>query len=305
MRFPPREDDISGSIPPRIKIRGILETVMKSKVKFLIIFLTLFSWPFNLFLANTKADFIRYLIPLVILGIGYFLWTKKKDYFLLPILAIPFFEPKLALFPIAFIAAYSFCSKTFKKHLVFLALSILVFAFVWKPFYGQTIFTLDYQARQQVLRNITLYPNPPLARMFQNKVKVYSDKFISNLFALTDPNNYFFGFHPREITITNQNLEKYPFLAVVFALIGIFVLGKSKNKEFIITSFVSLIIGLSVLNSFDRNDFILWLPISLVIVEGVRYFFVLKNKKLIYLFTIIFILFALIQFVRNYVNFVG
>jgi len=28
MRFPLREDDISGSIPPRIKIRGILETVM-------------------------------------------------------------------------------------------------------------------------------------------------------------------------------------------------------------------------------------------------------------------------------------
>ena len=28
LRFPLREDDISGSIPPRIKIRGILETVM-------------------------------------------------------------------------------------------------------------------------------------------------------------------------------------------------------------------------------------------------------------------------------------
>ena len=30
MRFPLREDDISGSIPPRIKIRGILETAMNS-----------------------------------------------------------------------------------------------------------------------------------------------------------------------------------------------------------------------------------------------------------------------------------
>jgi len=29
MRCPLREDDISGSIPPRINIRGILETVMK------------------------------------------------------------------------------------------------------------------------------------------------------------------------------------------------------------------------------------------------------------------------------------
>ena len=32
MRFPLKEDDISGSIPPRIKICGILETVMKKKV---------------------------------------------------------------------------------------------------------------------------------------------------------------------------------------------------------------------------------------------------------------------------------
>jgi 8-oxo-dGTP pyrophosphatase MutT (NUDIX family) len=31
LRFPLRENDIPGSIPPRIKIRGILETVMKYK----------------------------------------------------------------------------------------------------------------------------------------------------------------------------------------------------------------------------------------------------------------------------------
>ncbi|MCJ7805579.1 hypothetical protein MUP46_02955 [Patescibacteria group bacterium] len=276
---------------------------MKSKVALFVIFLTLISWPFNLFLANTKTDFIRYLIPLVILGIGYFLWTKKKDYFLLPILAIPFFEPKLALFPILFIGIDFFYKKNLKKYLIFFAISIIVLALVWRPFKGQTIFTLDYQARQQVLRNITLYPNPISARMFQNKAKIYYDKFISNLFALTDPNNYFFGFHPREITVTNQNLDKYPFLEVVFALIGIFVLGKSRNKEFIITSFVSLIISLSVLNSFDRNDFILWLPISLLLVEGIKYFFGLRNKNVVYIFSTVFILFCLIQFLSNYINF--
>ena len=32
MRFPLREDDIPGSIPPRIKIHGILETVMKQTI---------------------------------------------------------------------------------------------------------------------------------------------------------------------------------------------------------------------------------------------------------------------------------
>lgn len=275
------------------------------KLKNIIIFLCLFSWPFNLFLANTKTDFIRYLIPLVILGISYFLWTKRNDYFLLPPLIIPFFEPKLALFPIVFIATNLLYSKKFKKSLILLALSIIVFAMVWKPFKNQTIFTYDYQARQQVLRNITLYPNPLLARMFQNKAKIYYDKFISNFFALTDPNNYFFGFHPREITITNQNLDKYPFLSILFVLIGIFVLRKSWNKYFIITSLVSLVISLAILNSFDRNDFILWLPISLVIIEGTKYLYFFKNKKPIYLFSIFFILFALIQFVSNYVNFVG
>ena len=40
MRSPWREDDISGSIPPRIKIRGILETVMKN-LKFILIIVVL------------------------------------------------------------------------------------------------------------------------------------------------------------------------------------------------------------------------------------------------------------------------
>lgn len=281
------------------------ETQPSMKIRNIIIFLCLFSWPFNLFLANTRTNFFSYLIPLTILVVSYFLWTKRKGYFLLPTLVIPLFEPKLALFPVLLIATDMLYSKNLRKFLILFVLSMVVFAFVWKPFKGQTIFTLDYQARQQVLRNITLYPNPLIARMFQNKARVYSDKFISNLFALTDPNNYFFNFHPREITITNQNLGKYPFLAIVFALIGILVLGKSENREFIITSFVSLIISLSVLNSFDRNDFILWLPISLLIVEGVKYFFGLRNKNLVYVFSAVFILFCLIQFLSNYTNFRG
>jgi len=275
---------------------------MKSKLENLLIALTLFSWPFNLFLANTKTDFLRYLIPLILLSISYFLYTRKNKFFLLPAIIVPFFEPKLAIFPILFVLTYSLVTKNFKKYIILIILSFVVLAVAWRPFKGQTIFSYDYQARQQVLRNITLYPNVALARVFQNKARVYTDKFISNIFALTDPNNYFFAFHPREIIVTNQNLYKYPFLGIIFLLIGIYFLEKSSNKNFIIASFVSLIISLSLLSTFDRNDFVLWLPISLTVVEGTKRFFAFKNK-FVYLFSIIFIVFVLIQLVRNYTAF--
>lgn len=275
---------------------------MKLKLKYIVSFLILFSWPLNLYLANTKSDFLDYLIPLVLLSLAFLLYKRRFRFYLLPTLLIPVFEPKLAFFPVLFTLLFTPFSKDKKFPIVFFIISIMALFVVWKSFWGQTIFIPDYQARQEVIRNIHLYPNPPLARIFQNKTRIYSDKFGGNFFALTDPNNYFFSFHPREITVTNQNLDKYPFLAIVFMFLGIYYFTKNAYKSFILYSFLSGVINLSMLTYFDRQDFILWLPISLTLLGGTHWLFS-KKSKWVYIYSITFILFTLIQLIRNYVTF--
>lgn len=132
----------------------------------------------------------------------------------------------------------------------------------------QTIFTDDYQAKQKILRDTKLYKTVFMARLFHNKARIVLDKFNSNLFALTDPNNYFFGFAPRQI-VENQNLQKYPFVALPFFFWGIWTINKHLKKILIISSLLFLILGLSFLTNFDRYDFVLWVPFSTIIIHGV------------------------------------
>jgi hypothetical protein len=83
----------------------------------------------------------------------------------------------------------------------FISLLIWVFNFfsinATNKFLPQTVFKSDYQGRQLILRNINLYPNILLARLFQNKAVLVSDKYLDNLFDFLDP-NYYFLVHIRE-----------------------------------------------------------------------------------------------------------
>lgn len=212
-------------------------------LKYLFIFWGVGTWPLNLFRANTLPDFLKYIFPL--------------------------FEPKLVSLPLIASLIYFFTTKNKKLATTFIVLSFITLWLNWKDFFGQTIFKYDYERRQEIIRKTYLYPSVVLARIYQNKVKIYINKFSSNFFALTDPNNYFFGFHPREIPIENQNLTKFPFLTLPFMLVGLYFLPLHKNKKFIIIFLSSSIISLSLLSSFDRHDLILWLPLSLIFIHGV------------------------------------
>src|SRR5512141_2062856 len=128
-----------------------------------------------------------------------------------------------------------------------------------KPEIPKTIFAKDYQAEQLILRNIHLYPNVLLARTFQNKGRIYLNKFADNFFAITDPNNYFFGLHPRPIVPDNKNLFKFPFLGILFFGYGIFTIKKYKFRVPLAATFLFLIIILSTLKNFDGYDFVLCL----------------------------------------------
>ncbi len=159
----------------------------------------------------------------------------------------------------------------------------------------QTVFAFDYQARQEIVRNTYAYPNVLLARLFQNKAMIPVGKFEHNLTALLDPNNYFFGFHPREIVSGNQNAVKYPFVALPIFCIGIYALVRSRRGKMVLLSFVTLVVALSFLANFDRYDFLLYFPLSLIFLTGI--------KKTRTWYMMLALPFALIELLRQIVIF--
>lgn len=158
----------------------------------------------------------------------------------------------------------------------------------------ETIFLKDYQAEQRILEEINLYPSVFLARVYQNKARIYQEKWSNNLFALIDLNNYFFGFHPQEI-IGNQNLKKFPFVSIIFFITGLSYFNLLRHKKVILLLFLPSLIYLSLLANFDRIDFILWLPMSLLILGGID---ILSKKNYWKFIVIIFWVFTLPQITR-------
>lgn len=266
-----------------------------------IVLLSLSFWPLSLFLANTPADLFRYATPVFFIALSFVLFWVNFRFYLIPLLFIPFFDPKLAVLPGTATLLEFMLQDRKRVHLVLVVASLFVLLLNWKGFWGQTIFVPDYQKQQEVVGKTYLYPSVFLARIFQNKPRIYWDKFTNNFFALTDPNNYFFGFHPREIIIDNQNLRKYPFLSLVFMVFGLYYLGNNPHKKFILVLLASSILSLSILTIFDRNDFILWLPLFLILIDGVKVFD--KTKwKFRTIFYIVFLVFTITEFARIFLQ---
>jgi len=261
----------------------------------LAVLLGILFWPTSLYFKNIPQDFITYLIPALLILLGYFLYNKGWKFYTLPILIIPFVEPKLSLFPVIYILFDIIFGKKSIYKFTLLVISFAVLFSLWEAFWGQTIFIPDYEARQKVIRETQLYPSVLLARTFHNKARIITDKFTANLFAITEANNYFFGFAPRQ-SINNQNLPKFPFLGIIFVLYGVFHINKNENKKFIITSFLTAIISLSILTIFDRNDFILWIPLSLILIHGIN--LIKQNFKFYFLVLILFVIFAIPEALR-------
>lgn len=167
-------------------------------------------------------------------------------------------------------------------------------------FESSTIFKHDYQAEQLILRNISLYPNPLMARTFQNKARIYLDKFVKNFFVLIDPNYYFFASHPSPLPL-KLNLFKYPFPAIIYAIVGIFYFKDMVRKNLILASFLMLVVTLSTLTNFEGYEIILYIPVSLVIVHGINKFY-RTNKKVFNYYAIFFIIFASAEVIRSFFN---
>lgn len=128
------------------------------------------------------------------------------------------------------------------------------------------VFESDYQAQQLILRNINLYPNVPLARFFQNKLVIISNKYFDNLFDFIDPNYYFFGSHPREV-VGGQNYTRLPLLTFL-PILFFFLKSKVKFKKSYLLLFLSSVLVLSFITNHYLFDFVLWPFVFLAIYLG-------------------------------------
>lgn len=265
--------------------------------------LLLFIWPLGLFLGNSINDFVIFFLATPFLVISFFLFNKKNPFWIFPLILIALIGNKLILLPLlAAILNIVLINRT-RLSFFFLILSLVIILLNFRIFFADSIFIYNHDSRQEIIQKGYLYPNVWLSRMFQNKPSIYWERFTFNFFALIDPNNYFFHFHPREIVVDNQNLDKFPFLSIVFFILGLLSLPNSRYRKFLLILIPILIFNLSLLKNFDRYDFSLYFPMFLIIISGFNHFkSYLKVPQKIFL--AIFLIFTLTEYlhliIRNF-----
>lgn len=252
-------------------------------------------WPISFFLANTKTWPIFILAPAT-LCLDWFLYLKKFKYHYFLYLILPLFHPVYLFFPLI---ALLLNLKDIKKPFFLVSYSIIlliVSIFSYKTFYAYSIFTPDPLSKDTLIKKISLIPNRNLARVYENKTTIYQDKYKANLFVFLDPNNYFFSLHPREMG-DNQNLTKYPFLAIIPFLIGLYSIIKNPHKKWILGALLTTILTISFVNNPDRYDLFVYLPISLLCFYGLKK--LAGDSKIWYwIFTFFFIPISIFELAR-------
>ena len=163
-----------------------------------------------------------------------------------------------------------------------------------------SIFAPDDQAILVINAKRSVYENDFLGRLFNNKATFVYNRFKANFFALTDLNNYFFGFHPREIVRENLNLDKFPFISIIFLLYGLYRLNLLKRGRGLLLLFVVLACLLSLAN-FDKVDFILYPVLAVFIIHGTRRMRT-EKPKLFVAVAIFLVIFSSPQYLRAFVN---
>lgn len=127
----------------------------------------------------------------------------------------------------------------------------------------------DYQGQQKILRQTFLYPNVFLARLFQNKLQIPISKFEHNLTAIFDPNNYFFGFHPREI-IGVDNPVKFPLVSLPIFFFAILNLSNLRSRRWLVGAFIIFALSLTFFENYFYYDFLLYFPLAFLFLHGLK-----------------------------------
>lgn len=254
-------------------------------------------WPISFFLTNAKTWPIFFLAP-AILCFDWVLYLKKFKYHYFLYLILPLIHPTYLVFPVIAILLNIKNIKNVKKvsFITYTALFIFISFFSYKTFYVYSIFTPDPLAKDTLIKKISLIPNRNLARIYENKTTIFLEKCKANVFLSLDLNNYFFSLHPREEG-NSQNLSKYPYLAIIPFLLGIFFLLENAHKKWLITMFIAAVFSLGFINNQDRYDLLIFPPVSLLCFYGLRK--ITTAPKIWYwIFTVVFIPVSLFELTR-------
>lgn len=169
-----------------------------------------------------------------------------------------------------------------------------------KNYYRHSIFSSNDQAVLTINSKRSAYPNDLFGRLFNNKVTYIFGRFKANFFALTDQNNYFFGFHPREIVRQNMNLEKFPFISMVYMVYAFYRFNALKRAKELTALFFILVVFLSLAN-FDKVDFVLYPIFAIFMIHGITQ--MEKEKPTLFFTTsLLLILYAVPQYLRAFIN---
>ena len=163
-----------------------------------------------------------------------------------------------------------------------------------------SILAPDDQAPLVINAKRSIYESDLLGRLFNNKLTFIWSRYKANFFALVDPNNYFFGFHPREIVRQNLNLEKFPFIAIVFLGYSFYRFKTLKRARLLLAIFFLLVAFLSLAN-FDKVDLILYPILSIFMIHGIRAMN-LERPKLFIVTALLLIIFSVPLYLRTLVN---
>lgn len=270
---------------------------MKKLIFWISVSLIFVFWPISFVLANNQT-WPMFFTASAVLIVDWILYLKRFKYHYFLYLILPLVHPAYLIFPVA---AILLNLKDVKK--ISLAIYTVFFIFVslfsYKTFYAYSIFTPDPLARDTLIKKISLIPTRNLARIYENKTTVSQEKYKTNVFLSLDLNNYFFSLHPRE-TGDGQNLNKYPYLAMIPFLLGFFFILENVHKRWLITAFMAAILSLGFINNQDRYDLLIFLPVSLLCFYGLRK---LANASAIFfwIFSTAFIPISLIELTRLFV----
>ena len=167
-------------------------------------------------------------------------------------------------------------------------------------YFRHSILAPDQEAPLIINTKRSLYPNDFVGRFFNNKATFVWGRFKANFFALTDPNNYFFGFHPREIVRENLNLDKFPFISSVFLPYAFYRFNLLKKGKFLLIAFF-VFAGLLALANFDKADFILYPILAVFMLHGIKRMRT-EKPKLFVAVAIFLVIFSSPQYLRAFVN---
>ena len=281
--------------------------VSGSILSYMLLFMRLTSWlliflfwPISLVRQNSFNSLTPILLCLLIFTISYVLRQSKDRYHYFLYLVLPIINVNLLLFPLFY---GLFNVRYLKKDClgqIYLILSIVLLFALFTKFLDKSIFAYGELDIYNLNLKRGLLGYGILARSLYNKAWLFLNKILSNFFSLTDINNYFFAFHPRESVLTNQNLVKYSFSTLPYFVVGMFNIRKFKMSSWYITCLISLIFSLSFLKNFDINDFVPWLFLSLICVNGYK-ITVKKPNCLTYLLFFAFLSLSFWQLLRLFV----